>query len=81
VRVVSENEGRRGEGSELSAQVSVCAGWLGRHVVVMHRTDGKTSASQMRRNICFFFLVRFWVFGVESQRAGRSSKIISKNEA
>ena len=78
MRVVSENEGRRGLGVE-RASFGLC--WLGRHVVVMHRTDGKTSASQMRRNICFFFLVRFWVFGVESQRAGRSSKIISKNEA
>ena len=80
MRVVSENEGRRGLGVE---RASFCLCWWvdDRHVVVMHRTDGKTSASQMRRNICFFFLVRFWVFGSLSQRAGRSSKIISKNEA
>ena len=57
MRVVSENEGRRGEGSELSAQVSVCAGWLGRHVVSSHRTDGKTSASQIHAKI---FVSSFW---------------------
>jgi len=80
VRVVSENEGRRGLGVE-RASFGLC--WLAGSTRRLITSDGRKDEcfTNTRQNICFFFLVRFWVFGVESQRAGRSSKIISKNEA
>ena len=81
MRVVSENEGRRGLGVE-RASFGLC--WWGRPTRRRHASDGRKDECFTKIHVqlyLFLLLVRFWVFGVESQRAGRSSKIISKNEA
>ena len=79
MRVVSENEGRRGLGVE---RASFCLCWWvdDRHVVVMHRTDGKTSASQKYTYncICFFFWSGFGFSALRANEPAGPQKLYQK---